>query len=173
MYPSLFYNPLPSGRLRQSPVMEWSGRAPAPPASYAGKGRQRQGARYAFETQHRNRRSLNMGSAAPLIVGKQVKAIATLSRNRTPAMPDLATAHEQGLVDFDVVTWNAFFLPKGAPPDDAAFSRRTPRSGLMHRSKCRRRVAISHSITSSASARKFGGNSMPVAFAVLRLITSG
>ena len=28
--------------------MEWSGRAPAPPASYAGKGRQRQGARYVF-----------------------------------------------------------------------------------------------------------------------------
>src|SRR6478672_6777192 len=26
--------------------MEWSGRVPAPPASYAGKGRQRQGARY-------------------------------------------------------------------------------------------------------------------------------
>ena len=60
---------------------------------------------------------LNMGSAAPLIMGKQVKAIATLSRSRSPAMPDLATAHEQGLVDFDVVTWNAFFLPKGAPPE--------------------------------------------------------
>src|ERR1700730_9296716 len=37
--------------------MEWSCRATAPPASYAGKGRQRQGARYVFETQHRNRRS--------------------------------------------------------------------------------------------------------------------
>ena len=60
---------------------------------------------------------LNMGSAAPLIMGKQVKAIATLSRSRSPAMPDLATAHEQGLVDFDVVTWNAFFLPKGTPPE--------------------------------------------------------
>jgi tripartite-type tricarboxylate transporter receptor subunit TctC len=60
---------------------------------------------------------LNVGSAAPLIMGKQVKAIATLSRNRSPMMPDLPTAHEQGLVDFDVVTWNAFFLPKGAPPE--------------------------------------------------------
>ncbi len=28
-------------------------------------------------------------------------------------MPDLATAHEQGLTDFDVTTWTAFFLPKG------------------------------------------------------------
>jgi tripartite-type tricarboxylate transporter receptor subunit TctC len=29
----------------------------------------------------------------------------------------LPTAHEQGLVDFDVVSWTAFFLPKGAPPE--------------------------------------------------------
>jgi tripartite-type tricarboxylate transporter receptor subunit TctC len=58
---------------------------------------------------------LNIGGAMPLIMGKQVKAIAMLSRSRSPLMPDLATAREQGLVDFDVVTWNAFFLPKGAP----------------------------------------------------------
>ena len=30
-------------------------------------------------------------------------------------MPDLASAHEQGLKDFDVTTWTAFFLPKGTP----------------------------------------------------------
>ncbi len=60
---------------------------------------------------------LNMGSVGPLTMGKQVKAIATLSRNRSPLMPDLATAREQGLADFDVVTWNAFFLPKGAPSE--------------------------------------------------------
>ena len=59
----------------------------------------------------------NMGGAVPLIIGKQVKAIATLSRGRSLLMPDLPTAHEQGLVDFDVVTWNAFFLPKGAPAE--------------------------------------------------------
>jgi tripartite-type tricarboxylate transporter receptor subunit TctC len=60
---------------------------------------------------------LNIGSAAPLIMSKQAKAMATLSRSRSPLMPDLATADEQGLADFDVVTWNAFFLPKGAPPE--------------------------------------------------------
>jgi tripartite-type tricarboxylate transporter receptor subunit TctC len=59
----------------------------------------------------------NIGSAAPLIMGKQVKAVAALSRSRSLLMPDLATADEQGLVGFDVVTWNAFFLPKGAPPE--------------------------------------------------------
>jgi tripartite-type tricarboxylate transporter receptor subunit TctC len=60
---------------------------------------------------------LNTVGAAPLIMGKQVKAIATLSRSRSPLLPDLPTAHEQGLTDFDVVTWNAFFLPKGAPAE--------------------------------------------------------
>jgi tripartite-type tricarboxylate transporter receptor subunit TctC len=30
-------------------------------------------------------------------------------------MPDLPTAHEQGLTDYDVTTWTALFLPKGAP----------------------------------------------------------
>ena len=57
----------------------------------------------------------NLGAAVPLIVGKQVKAIAVLSRGRSPLMPDLPSAHEQGLTDFDVITWTAFFLPKGAP----------------------------------------------------------
>lgn len=50
-------------------------------------------------------------------MSKQAKAIATLSRSRSPLMLDLATADEQGLAGFDVVTWNAFFLPKGAPPE--------------------------------------------------------
>ena len=57
----------------------------------------------------------NLGAAAPLITGKQVKALAVLSRERSPLMPDLTSAHEQGLTDFDVTTWTAFFLPKGAP----------------------------------------------------------
>jgi len=59
----------------------------------------------------------NLGAAAPLIAGKQVKAIAVLSGGRTPLMPDLATAHEQGLADYDVTTWTAFFLPKGTPKE--------------------------------------------------------
>ena len=57
----------------------------------------------------------NLGAAAPFIAGKQVKAIAVLSRNRSPLMPDLPTAHEQGLTDMDVTTWTAIFLPKRAP----------------------------------------------------------
>ncbi len=59
----------------------------------------------------------NLGAAIALITGKQVKALALLSKERSPLMPDLATAHEQGLADYDVTTWTAFFLPKGAPKE--------------------------------------------------------
>jgi CRP-like cAMP-binding protein len=45
------------GCLNGHPLMEWSGRAPAPPAIEAGKGRQRQGARHVSNTQNRDRRS--------------------------------------------------------------------------------------------------------------------
>jgi len=38
-----------------------------------------------------------------------------LSKSRSPLMPDLASAHEQGLTGMDVTTWTAIFLPKGAP----------------------------------------------------------
>jgi tripartite-type tricarboxylate transporter receptor subunit TctC len=57
----------------------------------------------------------NLGAATPLITGKQVKAIAVLSRARSPLMPDLPSAHEQGLNGLDITTWTAIFLPKGAP----------------------------------------------------------
>jgi tripartite-type tricarboxylate transporter receptor subunit TctC len=49
------------------------------------------------------------------IEGKTVKAIATLSLNRSPSLPDLASAHEQGLINFDASNWSGFFLPKGTP----------------------------------------------------------
>jgi tripartite-type tricarboxylate transporter receptor subunit TctC len=55
--------------------------------------------------------------AAPPIRDGLVKALATLSRERSPVLPDLPTAHEQGLKDFDVYSWNAVFLPKGTPPE--------------------------------------------------------
>jgi len=55
----------------------------------------------------------------PQIQGGLVKAIATLTKNRTPILPDLATAQEQGLADFEAYIWFAIFLPKGTPADIA------------------------------------------------------
>lgn len=55
-------------------------------------------------------------TAKPQIDGGAVKAIALLSAARSPAMPDLATAREQGLANADAYTWNALFAPRNTPP---------------------------------------------------------
>src|SRR5258707_13113523 len=62
----------------------------------------------------------NIANSVARAAAKQSKPLALLSRQRTPLMPELATAHEQGITDYDVVTWTAFFLPKGAPKDIVA-----------------------------------------------------
>src|SRR5262245_9322949 len=45
-----------------------------------------------------------------------LKPIALLSPRRNPALPEIATAGEQGLTGFDADSWGALFLPKGTPP---------------------------------------------------------
>lgn len=62
----------------------------------------------------------NIGGVAGQIKAGNLKAIATLSRERAAILPDLPSAHEQGLSDFHVTTWNAFLLPKGTPPEIVA-----------------------------------------------------
>jgi tripartite-type tricarboxylate transporter receptor subunit TctC len=57
----------------------------------------------------------NSASALPQTASNTLKGIALLARSRSSLLPSLATAHEQGLVDFEAITWNAFFLPKGTP----------------------------------------------------------
>jgi tripartite-type tricarboxylate transporter receptor subunit TctC len=54
-------------------------------------------------------------TALPEIAGKQVKALAVLARERMPALPDLATADEQGLANFDATGWYAFVAPVRTP----------------------------------------------------------
>ena len=56
-----------------------------------------------------------LSSALPQINGKLVNALAMLSRARVPVLPDLPTAHEQGVTDFDASTWNGIFLPPKTP----------------------------------------------------------
>ena len=52
----------------------------------------------------------------PHIEAGTVKTMANLSRDRSPLLPNIATAHEQGLTDLDAFFWSAFFLPKRTPP---------------------------------------------------------
>jgi len=57
----------------------------------------------------------NTASILPHVESGAVRAVAMLSRDRSPAVPGLASAHEQGLRDFEVGNWLAFFLPRGTP----------------------------------------------------------
>jgi tripartite-type tricarboxylate transporter receptor subunit TctC len=59
---------------------------------------------------------LSLPLALPQIAAKSVKPIAALSKNRSPTLPDLQTASEQGLTDFDAPSWYALFLPAATPP---------------------------------------------------------
>jgi tripartite-type tricarboxylate transporter receptor subunit TctC len=56
-----------------------------------------------------------ISTALPQIRADAVKPLALLSLNRSPVLPALATADEQGLRGFDVDAWNAFFFPKDTP----------------------------------------------------------
>ena len=54
-------------------------------------------------------------TAIPQFESGTVKAIAILSHSRSATLPTLASAHEQGLADFDASTWQGFFMPKATP----------------------------------------------------------
>lgn len=54
-------------------------------------------------------------SAAPLRAG-QLRALAVAAPKRVAAFPDLPTAAEAGLADYDVSTWYGLFAPKNTPP---------------------------------------------------------
>src|ERR1700726_1786865 len=45
------------------------------------------------------------------------RALASSGPARSASTPDIATAHESGVTDYDVVSWNALFAPAGTPPE--------------------------------------------------------
>lgn len=57
-----------------------------------------------------------ISTAKPQIDGGSVRALAIMTKDRSPVLPNLPTTIEQGL-NVEAYTWNAFFLPKGAPAD--------------------------------------------------------
>lgn len=57
-----------------------------------------------------------MSTVKPQIDGGTVKALAMMSKTRSPAEPNVPTTVEQG-VNAEAYSWNAVFLPKGAPED--------------------------------------------------------
>jgi tripartite-type tricarboxylate transporter receptor subunit TctC len=54
-------------------------------------------------------------TAKPQIDGGTVRGLAIFDSKRSPALPSLPTAEEQGTKDLIAYTWNAAFLPKNTP----------------------------------------------------------
>jgi tripartite-type tricarboxylate transporter receptor subunit TctC len=58
-----------------------------------------------------------VSTGKPQIDAGTVKALAFLGKQRSPVLPNLPTADEQGLKGFEAYTWNALFVAKGTPPE--------------------------------------------------------
>jgi len=52
---------------------------------------------------------------APHIKAGKLRGLAVLARERSPLIPDVPTAAEAGLPDFDVTTWYGILAPAGTP----------------------------------------------------------
>jgi tripartite-type tricarboxylate transporter receptor subunit TctC len=51
------------------------------------------------------------------VKGGKLRALGVTTKNRSAVLPDVPTLHEQGLTDFEDVTWNGIVAPKGTPPE--------------------------------------------------------
>ncbi|MGL4575878.1 MAG: Bug family tripartite tricarboxylate transporter substrate binding protein [Burkholderiaceae bacterium] len=58
-----------------------------------------------------------LGSSAQHIRSGRIKALAVASKTRSPAFPNLPTAAEQGMPDYEVATWYALWGVKGTPKE--------------------------------------------------------
>src|SRR6187399_310862 len=56
-------------------------------------------------------------NVVPQINGGTIKGYAVGTAERNPALPDLPTAKEAGLPQFEAQAWNALFAPKGTPKE--------------------------------------------------------
>ena len=56
-----------------------------------------------------------LGSSAAQIEGGQLRALAVAAPKRAAAFPNVPTAAEAGLPNYEVATWYAMWAPKGTP----------------------------------------------------------
>jgi tripartite-type tricarboxylate transporter receptor subunit TctC len=57
----------------------------------------------------------NFAAAAALLGNGRLRALAVTSKNRSPLLPDLPTAHEAGLRNFESSGWFGLLAPAGTP----------------------------------------------------------
>ncbi len=58
-----------------------------------------------------------LGSSASHIRAGSIRPLAVAAAKRSPSFPDVPTAAEAGVPDYEVSTWYAMWAPAGTPPD--------------------------------------------------------
>ncbi len=61
-----------------------------------------------------------LGSSAPQIQSGALRGLAVAAATRSDAIPNVPTAKEAGLENYEVATWYALFAPKNTPPEIVA-----------------------------------------------------
>lgn len=59
-----------------------------------------------------------LGSSAAHVQGGRIKALMVSGNKRNPALPDVPSAAELGLPDYQVTTWYGIWAPKGTPANE-------------------------------------------------------
>ncbi len=71
-----------------------------------------------------------ISGAIPQVKAGTIKVLAALHTQRSPSLPDLKTADEQGLKGFAAYTWNGIFAPKGTPAEVVATLNKAARTAI-------------------------------------------
>ena len=58
-----------------------------------------------------------VSTSAGHVKGGKLRALAVTTMTRSPLLPEVPTLHEQGLANFEDVTWNGLVAPAGTPKD--------------------------------------------------------
>jgi tripartite-type tricarboxylate transporter receptor subunit TctC len=61
-----------------------------------------------------------VSTSAGHVKGGKLRALGVTTKTRSPVVPEVPTLHEQGLTDFEDVTWNGLVAPAGTPRDVVA-----------------------------------------------------
>lgn len=90
-----------------------------------------------------------VASAAPLIEGGQLRALAVTSAERSPAFPDLPTVSEAGVPGYDAEAWYGLFAPAKTPP--AIIDRLNKAAAVAVKAESFKKLAVSEGLVLVAS----------------------
>ena len=90
-----------------------------------------------------------VASAASLIEGGQLRALAVTSAERSPAFPDLPTVSEAGVPGYDAEAWYGLLAPAKTPPE--IIDRLNSSAAIAVRSDAFKKLGVSEGLVLVAS----------------------